>query len=191
MYSLPRVSRSASRRFTRSLQAPSSVALRPYFLASSCFTAHPNPKLSPVRFSSSYSTMTDTNQGGDSSKKTYHNKATGNALTTVKNHAKEEDLKLYGSCFWYVIITFAINLVRHANFVKSLRPARLDISRAQKHSLPVHRSRSVQEAPISSRREPPRSCPRHPPRSNMEHPRVHRHYGVPRGPELWRIPSSS
>ncbi|KAL1653490.1 hypothetical protein SLS61_004000 [Didymella pomorum] len=38
-------------------------------------------------------------QGGDSSKKTYHKKATGNALTTVKNHAKEEDLKLYGSCF--------------------------------------------------------------------------------------------
>ncbi|KAF3043259.1 hypothetical protein E8E12_010063 [Didymella heteroderae] len=38
-------------------------------------------------------------QGGDSSKKTYHKKATGNALTTVKSHAKEEDLKLYGSCF--------------------------------------------------------------------------------------------
>lgn len=46
--------------------------------------------------------MTDTNQGGDSSKKTYHKKATGNALTTVRNHSKEEDLKLYGSCFWYV-----------------------------------------------------------------------------------------
>lgn len=45
--------------------------------------------------------MTDTNQGGDSSKKTYHKKATGAALTTVKAHSKEEDLKLYGSCFWY------------------------------------------------------------------------------------------
>lgn len=43
--------------------------------------------------------MTDTNQGGDSSKKTYHKKATGNALTTVKNHSKEGDLKLYGSAF--------------------------------------------------------------------------------------------
>jgi hypothetical protein len=46
--------------------------------------------------------MTDTNQGGDSSKKTYHKKATGNALTTVKNHSKDDDLKLYGSAFWYV-----------------------------------------------------------------------------------------
>lgn len=45
-------------------------------------------------------TMTDTNQGGDASKKTYHKKATGNALTTVKSHSKEDDLKLYGSCFW-------------------------------------------------------------------------------------------
>ena len=44
--------------------------------------------------------MTDTNQGGDPSKKTYHKKATGNALTTVKNHSKEDDLKLYGSAFW-------------------------------------------------------------------------------------------
>jgi len=46
--------------------------------------------------------MTDTNQGGDPSKKTYHKKATGNAWTTVKNHFKEDDLKLYGSAFWYV-----------------------------------------------------------------------------------------
>ncbi|CAO2650718.1 Nn.00g020100.m01.CDS01 [Neocucurbitaria sp. VM-36] len=38
-------------------------------------------------------------QGGDPSKKTYHKKATGNALTTVKNHSKDDDLKLYGSCF--------------------------------------------------------------------------------------------
>jgi hypothetical protein len=49
----------------------------------------------PVRYK-----MTDTNQGGDSSKKTYHKKATGNALMTVKNHSKEDDLKLYGSAFW-------------------------------------------------------------------------------------------
>ncbi|KAF2255781.1 hypothetical protein BU26DRAFT_512739 [Trematosphaeria pertusa] len=38
-------------------------------------------------------------QGGDPTKKTYHKKATGNALVTVKNHSKEEDLKLFGSCF--------------------------------------------------------------------------------------------
>ena len=32
--------------------------------------------------------------------KTYHKKATGQALNTVKKHAKEADLKLFGSCFW-------------------------------------------------------------------------------------------
>ncbi|KAL8800053.1 MAG: hypothetical protein Q9182_005453 [Xanthomendoza sp. 2 TL-2023] len=31
--------------------------------------------------------------------KTYHKKATGEALATVKKHAKDHDLKLYGSCF--------------------------------------------------------------------------------------------
>ena len=36
----------------------------------------------------------------DSDQKTYHKKATGPALNTVKKHAKEHDLKLYGSCFW-------------------------------------------------------------------------------------------
>ncbi|KAH7414140.1 glutathione S-transferase [Phaeosphaeria sp. MPI-PUGE-AT-0046c] len=38
-------------------------------------------------------------QGGDPNKKTYHKKATGHALTTVKNHSKEDELKLYGSAF--------------------------------------------------------------------------------------------
>ncbi|KAJ4353433.1 uncharacterized protein N0V89_005162 [Didymosphaeria variabile] len=38
-------------------------------------------------------------QAGDPAKKTYHKKATGNALVTVKNHSKEDDLKLFGSCF--------------------------------------------------------------------------------------------
>ncbi|KAL8696974.1 MAG: hypothetical protein Q9201_007381 [Fulgogasparrea decipioides] len=33
------------------------------------------------------------------SEKTYHKRATGAALATVKKHAKEHDLKLYGSCF--------------------------------------------------------------------------------------------
>ncbi|KAF2266822.1 hypothetical protein CC78DRAFT_559140 [Lojkania enalia] len=31
--------------------------------------------------------------------KTYHKKATGHALATVKAHSREEDLKLFGSCF--------------------------------------------------------------------------------------------
>jgi len=47
--------------------------------------------------------MTDRNQGGDAIKKTYHKKATGNALTTVKSHSREDELKLYGSAFWYAI----------------------------------------------------------------------------------------
>ena len=34
--------------------------------------------------------------------KTYHKRATGLALATVKQRSKESDLKLYGSCFWYV-----------------------------------------------------------------------------------------
>ena len=32
--------------------------------------------------------------------KTYHKKATGAALNTVKKHVKDHDLKLFGSCFW-------------------------------------------------------------------------------------------
>ncbi|KAI4164104.1 MAG: hypothetical protein LQ342_002340 [Letrouitia transgressa] len=34
-----------------------------------------------------------------SNQKTYHKKASGAALTTVKKHAKEHELKLFGSCF--------------------------------------------------------------------------------------------
>ncbi|KAF1953288.1 hypothetical protein CC80DRAFT_494583 [Byssothecium circinans] len=37
--------------------------------------------------------------GGDPTKKTYNKKATGAALVTAKYHSKDEDLKLYGSCF--------------------------------------------------------------------------------------------
>jgi hypothetical protein len=32
--------------------------------------------------------------------KTYHKKATGAALATVKKHSKDHELKLFGSCFW-------------------------------------------------------------------------------------------
>lgn len=41
----------------------------------------------------------DPNQGGDASKKTYHKKATGQALKTAEAHSAEKSLKLYGSCF--------------------------------------------------------------------------------------------
>jgi len=37
--------------------------------------------------------------------KTYHKKASGIALATVKKHSKEHDFKLFGSCFWYVYVT--------------------------------------------------------------------------------------
>jgi glutathione S-transferase len=54
--------------------------------------------------------MTDRNQGGDPSKKTYHKKATGPALTTAKSHSKDSDLKLYGSAFWYFLPPPPLNL---------------------------------------------------------------------------------
>ncbi|KAF2722665.1 glutathione S-transferase [Polychaeton citri CBS 116435] len=41
----------------------------------------------------------DKNQGGDVSKKTYHKIATGQAKLTADNHAADNNLKLYGSCF--------------------------------------------------------------------------------------------
>ena len=52
-----------------------------------------------------FSTASNNQQTGDadkaqSAKKTYHKKATGAALVTAKRHAKEHNLKLYGSCFW-------------------------------------------------------------------------------------------
>lgn len=47
----------------------------------------------------------ETQHAGDANnvqpaKKTYHKKATGAALVTAKRHAKDHNLKLYGSCFW-------------------------------------------------------------------------------------------
>ena len=42
----------------------------------------------------------DANQNGDSKKKSYHKQPTGNALKTADSHSKENDLKLFGSCFW-------------------------------------------------------------------------------------------
>lgn len=46
--------------------------------------------------------MSDATTKTQSQQKTYHKKATGLALATVKKHSKESDLKLFGSCFWYV-----------------------------------------------------------------------------------------
>ena len=43
-------------------------------------------------------------ENANSEKKTYHKKATGIALNTVKKHSKDHEVKLYGSCFWYVVI---------------------------------------------------------------------------------------
>lgn len=43
--------------------------------------------------------MSDTNQNGVKEKKTYHKKATGAALETVKAHSHDDVLKLFGSCF--------------------------------------------------------------------------------------------
>jgi hypothetical protein len=48
-------------------------------------------------------TQTMTNQA---QQKTYHKKASGQALNTVKKHSKETDLKLFGSCFWYFLPPF-------------------------------------------------------------------------------------
>lgn len=45
--------------------------------------------------------MSDSKQQDDQ-KKTYHTKATGKALETVKKRSAENELKLFGSCFWYV-----------------------------------------------------------------------------------------
>ena len=42
-----------------------------------------------------------------SEQKSYHKKATGAALSTVKKHSKEHELKLYGGCFWYVSYLYA------------------------------------------------------------------------------------
>ncbi len=44
--------------------------------------------------------------GGASSKaspKSYHKEATGTAMQTVRKHASDHELKLYGSCFWCAV----------------------------------------------------------------------------------------
>lgn len=119
------------------------------FPTSSNFSSRPTTfsRFLFIRSSSSI-TMTNTNQGGESSKKSYHKKATGTALATVRDHTMEEDLKLYGSCFWYVS-TFEHFFAVPTNISKPFRATRVDLARAQKGTLPVYRNRSLQEAPVS------------------------------------------
>ena len=38
----------------------------------------------------------------ETGQKTYHTKATGAAFVTAKRRSKDHDLKLFGSCFWYL-----------------------------------------------------------------------------------------
>jgi hypothetical protein len=45
------------------------------------------------------STMAD-QQKQQTQPKTYHKKATGEAQTTVQKRSQENDIKLFGSCFW-------------------------------------------------------------------------------------------
>lgn len=47
--------------------------------------------------------------------KNYHKKASGLALSTVKKHSKDHELKLFGSCFWYAPVAF------HCYFLKLSR----------------------------------------------------------------------
>lgn len=40
-------------------------------------------------------------QNGTKTQKTYHKKASGEALKTAEAHDAEHELKLFGGCFWY------------------------------------------------------------------------------------------
>lgn len=81
-------------------------------------------------------------ENANSKQKTYHKKATGIALNTVKKHAKEHDLKLYGSCFWYVFLFLSFCVCASSpnkSSHQSLRPASLDLAGGQRSQLSVHR----------------------------------------------------
>lgn len=47
----------------------------------------------------------------DAEQKQYHKRATGLALATVKKRSKDSELKLYGSCFWYVLEFSTLHLL--------------------------------------------------------------------------------
>ena len=56
--------------------------------------------VSLVLSTSQQSTIRIMSDNANPNQKTYHKKATGVALNTVKKHSKDHELKLYGSCFW-------------------------------------------------------------------------------------------
>jgi hypothetical protein len=60
-----------------------------------------NNVIQRTSFSSTTANMSDANENTQKEKKSYHTKATGAALATVKKHSKEHSLRLYGGCFWY------------------------------------------------------------------------------------------
>jgi len=140
-----------------------------------------------------YFKMTDANQNGNPQKKTYHKKATGNALITAKAHAKEEEIKLYGSCFWSVSLpssspsTHLPHLHTHpyplqsADISQPLRPKNLDIPRTQIPPLPIHRNRPLLQAPLPPIPQPSRPRPNLTTRSRLLNLRIHCHHGVSRG----------
>ncbi|KZF26392.1 hypothetical protein L228DRAFT_264793 [Xylona heveae TC161] len=72
------------------------------------FSHHSSPKSIPNPLKAiqtpslvelSYRTLATMADKKDSEQKTYHKKATGDALNTVKKRSKEHDLKLFGGCF--------------------------------------------------------------------------------------------
>jgi len=92
-------------------------------------------------------TMSDKNKNGQ---KTYHKKATGQALTTVKKRSKENELKLFGSCFWWVKQSdvkrsvIAIYLILSLIYpLQSLCAASVDCARSKGAELPIYRGRSI------------------------------------------------
>lgn len=108
-----------------------------------------------------------------SEQKSYHKKASGAAIATVKKHSKENELKLFGSCFWWVLLYRALNLVYRlwrqqfrkasltSKLLQSLRTACLDRFGGQRTELSVHWGWSIQEAPGPARSQSKRSSTWH------------------------------
>jgi hypothetical protein len=76
------------------IPASCSLLKRPQFVAFRINVIH------QTSFSRTAIRMSGTDSNTQKEKKSYHNKATGAALATVKKHSKEHNLKLYGGCFW-------------------------------------------------------------------------------------------
>jgi len=91
-------------------------------LRTKSFQAFPKPS---IRRSFASMPELDANQGGDAKKKTYNKKATGEALKTAEAHSAEKDLKLYGSCFWYVFLSIYLLVLNIFLHIVSLYPRRI------------------------------------------------------------------